>query len=171
MALQRDASPSRAPSLISSKTESCPRSSYSWPRCVDGCCACPPLALPAWRYLFTKTCIALSRGHSPGTPPPAALICDFHQVRLVLSRPYKSADIEWELQARPTFSFIPCPSRRSGNSRCAAYTHTLRFLSRSHTSRPSTPFTSIRMPSARYVPIIQPFPAIFWHAGLIDHTK
>jgi len=59
-------------------------------------------------------------------------------IRYVLYRPVpNSAYIEWELWARPRFSRIRCPSQRSQTSRCEAYPHTLRFLSCSHTSRPS----------------------------------
>jgi len=93
----------------------------------------------------------------------AALVCDWHQVRPVSSLP-NSAYSEWELWARPRFSSIPCPSQRSQTSRCEAYPHTLRFISRSDTSRPSLQYRSIRIPSARCVPICPAIP----HSFLID---
>ena len=64
---------------------------------------------------------------------------------------HQSAVIEWELDDRPRFGRIPCPSQRSVASRCEAYPH--RFLSCSHTSMPSTQYTLFWILLARYTPI------------------
>jgi len=85
-------------------------------------------------------------------------------IRYVLYHPVpNSAYIEW---ARPRFGHIPCPSRRSLTSRSEAYPHTLRFLSCSHTSRPSAQYRSIWIPSAMYVPTCPAIPHSFLADGI-----
>jgi len=90
-------------------------------------------------------------------------LCSFATcIRYVLYHPVpNSAYIEWELWARPRFGRIRCPSQRSLTSRYEACPHTLRFLSCSHTSRPSAQYRSIWIPSARYVPICPAIPHSF----------